>query len=98
MSWRMEYTTQAQAQAKADAIHAWMIANRPAYAASVSQGQTLRWAIPYLTAFWNVNVKDRSYDSLSVPEKASAKAITREILAEDSAILNAELGGELNPE
>jgi hypothetical protein len=94
----MEYATAAEAQAKADAIHSWMIANKPPYAASVAAGQTVRWAIPYQTAFWCVNVKDRSFDALSVPEKAVVKEITRELLAEDKSILLAETDDPLAPE
>ena len=41
---RLEFNTQAEAQAKADAIHAWLLANDTAYAASVYAGNTVKWA------------------------------------------------------
>lgn len=43
---RLEFTTQAEAQAEADRIHAWMVANDTAYAASVYAGHTTKWADP----------------------------------------------------
>lgn len=38
--------TQAEAQELADRCHAYLIANDPAYAASVEAGQTTAWAVP----------------------------------------------------
>lgn len=75
---RLSYATQAAAQAKADAIHAWMMANDPAYIATA-------WAKPYqdyvLNATgdkvsvsgtaWYVNVKERCLRALSASEKAA---------------------------
>lgn len=43
---RLEFLTKSQAQAKCDAIHAWMISNNAEYAASVEAGQTVKWADP----------------------------------------------------
>jgi len=43
---RLQFNTQAEAQAKADAIHNWMLANDTAYAASVLAGHTTKWADP----------------------------------------------------
>ena len=41
---RLSFPTRAEAQAKADAIHDWMLANDTAYAASVYAGHTVKWA------------------------------------------------------
>ena len=69
---------QATAQAKADAIHAWLISNDSAYAASVSKGQTVRWAIPRNIddagnpiVGWHVVVKNRALGALTALEIAS---------------------------
>jgi len=43
---RLEFNTQAEAQAQADAIHVWLLANDTAYAASVYSGHTVKWADP----------------------------------------------------
>ena len=43
---RLQFNTQAEAQAKADAIHDWLLANDQAYAASVYAGHTIKWADP----------------------------------------------------
>jgi hypothetical protein len=75
---RLEFVLQADALTKAAAIHAWLIANNPAYARSVAIGQTLRWAFPYQDAtptVWGVNVKDRCMGSLSVPEVSALKPV-----------------------
>jgi len=78
----LEYSLQVEAQTKADAMHAWMIANRPEYAKSVSDGQTLRWAIPYQgRAAWCINVKTRASGALTAPEIAALK--TFESVAKD---------------
>lgn len=43
---RIYFATDAEAEAFAAKVHAWMIENRPAYAESVKRGHTKRWAIP----------------------------------------------------
>ena len=43
---RLEFNTRSEAQAKADAIHDWLLANDRAYAASVYAGFTEKWADP----------------------------------------------------
>lgn len=73
---RLEFATKPLAQTKADAMHAWMIANSPAYAAGVTAAQITAWALPYQdVAVWCINVKDRSTESLTVPEKSLVKPI-----------------------
>lgn len=73
----LEFLTKAEAQAAADKIHAWMIANHPEYAKSVSDGQTLRWAIPYESKLgWAVNVKPRATDALTTQEKTALKTFS----------------------
>jgi hypothetical protein len=70
----LEYSLLAEALAKANAVHAWMIANRPEYAKSVADGQTLRWAIPYVSKLgWAINVKPRATAALTAPEVAALK-------------------------
>lgn len=63
--------TQAEAQELADRCHAYLIANDPAYAASVAAGQTLQWAIPAQdedTGLWQVPVNERVYPCLTAEE------------------------------
>ena len=45
-SYPAEFDTEAEAQAFADKIHNYLIANSVTYAASVAAGGTLRWDIP----------------------------------------------------
>lgn len=77
---KLYFPLRADAQAKADAIHQWMIDNTPGYAKSVEQGYTKRWATPAqdvdskgapLTAEWFIVTKDRCYEALSAVEKAN---------------------------
>jgi hypothetical protein len=79
---RLEFDTKAAAQSKADAIHAWLIANDAAYAASVASGQTLRWAIPrqdvdkdgnVIGTKWHIAVKGRCMGALTAQEKNAVK-------------------------
>jgi hypothetical protein len=78
---RLEFDTKAAAQSKADAIHAWLVANNPPYAASVASGQTLRWAEPRQDVDadgkpfgkWHIAVKSRCMNSLTAQEKATVK-------------------------
>ncbi len=63
--------TQAEAQELADRCHAYLIANDPAYAASVAAGHTLQWAIPTQdedTGLWSVPVSERVYGCLTESE------------------------------
>lgn len=63
--------TQAEAQELADRCHAWLIANDPAYAASVEAGHTLQWAIPTQgekTGLWSVPVNERVFGCLTAEE------------------------------
>lgn len=80
-AWRLQAASQSAQQTLADRIHAWLIANSTDYSRSVSAGQTLRWAVPYqmrdqngnvIDPNWQVNIKDRSYNALTAPEKAAA--------------------------
>jgi hypothetical protein len=79
---RLEFDTKAAAQSKADAIHAWLVANNKDYAASVASGQTLRWAEPRqdldrdgkpIGTKWHVSIKDRCLNALSTQEKNAIK-------------------------
>lgn len=65
---RLSFPTRAEAQAKADAIHDWMLANDTAYAASVMAGHTTKWADPMqdvdddgnvVGSMWYVPVSER---------------------------------------
>lgn len=67
--------TQAEAQELADRCHAYLIANDPAYAASVAAGHTLQWAIPRQdeeTGLWSVPVNERARGALTEAEVAEA--------------------------
>ena len=79
---RIEFTKQSDAQAFADRIHAWMLANDVNYATSVAAGQTKAWCVPYqqkdingtvTNPAWCVNVKDRCMAALTPSEMASVK-------------------------
>jgi hypothetical protein len=79
---RLEFATRGAAQLKADEIHAWMIANRTAYAKSVNAGKTTAWAIPYqdldvndnpINTLWYVNAKERCRSALSSAEQLTLK-------------------------
>lgn len=83
MKTRLEFTTRALAQAKADAIHLAMISADPDYARSVQAGHTLRWAIPYqdeTTLVWCVNVKERGDKALAPSDRAKLKEITKPVV------------------
>lgn len=81
---KLYYPLRADAQAKADDIHAWMQANLAAYAKSVQDGQTKRWAIPQQDVDdkglvipggqWFVTVKDRCDGALAPSEKLAKVA------------------------
>lgn len=77
---RLAFATQGLAQAFADRVHAWMIANNLDYAGSVAAGQTTAWAKPYqdldkfgvpLDTLWYINLKERSVTACSAPERAA---------------------------
>lgn len=78
---RLSFDTQAEAQKKADEIHAWMLANSTEYAASVAAGQTKAWAVPYQdrdendipVGKWHVSVKPRCAGSLTKEEISRAR-------------------------
>lgn len=83
---RLTFSTQADAQARADSIHAQMIATDADYAASAAADQTLRWAVPYqdyntdaqgnpttpIEPNWYVTVSDRCEQVLTPTEQAEA--------------------------
>lgn len=65
---RLTFDTLKAAQDAAKAIHDKMVAGNPAYASSVTKGNTARWAVPYqdkdasdvpIDTKWHVTVKDR---------------------------------------
>jgi hypothetical protein len=78
---RLEFDTKAAAQSKADAIHAWLVANNKDYAASVASGQTLRWAEPRrdvdengnAVGKWHIPLKDRALGALARAERDRLK-------------------------
>lgn len=68
---RMYADTEAKAQALADRAHAFLIANDSAYAKSVGDGKTLRWATPMQdSAGWWIAVADRCAGAFTVQELA----------------------------
>ena len=78
---RLRFPAKPAADALAARVHTWMIANNTAYARSVTAGHTLRWAISYQDLLangtperpdWHVNLKARSFDALTGPEKAAS--------------------------
>jgi len=63
--------TQDEAQELADRCHAYLLANDPAYTASVEAGHTLQWAIPTQdeeSGLWQVPVNERVYPCLTKDE------------------------------
>lgn len=77
---RLMFATRTEAQTFADRVHAWMIANNADYARSVSAGQTTAWARPYqdldenrvpLNTNWYINLKERSVNACTAPERAA---------------------------
>lgn len=76
---KLYYVDQVSAQAKCDAVHAWMISNGPGYAQSVASNQTKRWAFAQQDvdnkgvvipgSQWFVTVKDRCDGALTPGEK-----------------------------
>jgi len=80
---RLEFPKQSDAQALADRIHSWMLANDRNYAASVAAGHTTAWCIPYqvvdeagkvINPAWCVNVKERCLGALTGTERIRANA------------------------
>jgi len=83
---RLTFTTQADAQARADSIHQQMIAADADYAKSAAAGLTLRWGTPYqdynvdsqgnpttpIEPNWYVTVTPRCQQVLTVAEQAEA--------------------------
>ena len=83
---RLTYSTQSDAQTRADSIHTQMIATDADYAASAAADQTLRWAVPYqdyntdaqgnpttpIEPNWYVTVSDRCEQVLTPTEQAEA--------------------------
>ena len=78
---RLTFSTQADAQARADSIHAQLIATDADYAASAAADQTVRWAIPYqdkdgagnvIGTNWYVTVSSRCQQVLTAAEQAEA--------------------------
>lgn len=73
------FATKAAAQSKADAIHAWIVANNTGYAGSVTKGQTLRWDVPHqdlddkgqpIGTQWYVNIDQKCNGALTAQELA----------------------------
>ncbi len=85
MADRLEFATEAEAQACADQIHADLIATDAAYAKSVAEGGTTAWAIPYQltgTKMWCVNVKPRCLTAVKEADKAKLKPVIKGELVE----------------
>jgi hypothetical protein len=64
---RLYFATRIGALVVAARIHQWMIDNRPAYAASVQAGHTVRWAAPRDEGdgTWSIPIKDRCAGALA---------------------------------
>lgn len=78
----LEFVLKADAQAKADAIHAAMIAASPAYKVSVMAGQTTCWDVPKnlvaadgkVGATWAVTVKAKVDPVLTPADRLGVKS------------------------
>jgi hypothetical protein len=78
---KLYFGTKAEAQAKADSLHNWLLANDEAYAASVQEGTTKKWASPLQdldsdgkpVEQWFIVVKHRCAPALTSIEKLSVK-------------------------
>ena len=83
MNDRLEFATEAEAQAMAEKLHANMITEDREYAKSVAAGHTTAWAIPYqetdadgnpiAKSLWYVNVKDRGRIAVESTDVAMLK-------------------------
>lgn len=80
---KLYFALRADAQTRADDIHAWMVANGPGYGKSVSDGRTARWSIPAqdlddkgvpLTTEWFIVTKDRCDGAITPTERTALKA------------------------
>ena len=89
MNDRLEFSTQEEAQAFADKMHANMIAVDPEYAKSVAKGHTTAWAIPYqerdeagkvIGTLWYVNVKDRGRKAAEPGDLVKLKPFSKPVL------------------
>jgi hypothetical protein len=78
---RLTYSTQSDAQTRADSIHAQLQVVDADYAASAAANQTMRWTIPYqdkddagnlLSTNWFVTVSDRCQLVLTDAEQTAA--------------------------
>jgi hypothetical protein len=79
---KLYFTTQVEAQKRADEFHAWLITNDVAYAASVNAGHTKRWTIPaqdtdatgkVTGTGWFIVVKDRCDGAVKTAERSQLK-------------------------
>lgn len=85
MNDRLEFATQAEAQAAADALHVEMQKKDKDYEASVKAGHTTAWAIPYQLSgskAWCVNVKDRGLKAVEAADVSKLKPIVKGELVE----------------
>lgn len=73
------FATKGEAQSKADAIHAYIVANNSAYAKSVTDGKTVRWDVPHqdlddkgqpVDTQWFVFLKPKGLGALTAQEIA----------------------------
>lgn len=83
MNTRLEFATEALAQACADKVHAEMQKVDPDYAKSVQLGHTTAWAIPYYddkALVWCVNIKDRADKAITPVERSRLKEITKPVV------------------
>lgn len=98
----------ATAQAWCAAIHAWLIANDPEYAASVSAGQTTAWCVPQrdldglgnpIGNLYFVIIRDRAIPGCTSPEILSIISWTEQaVLQENMGAIKLEDGsGIINP-
>lgn len=76
---RLTYSTKAEAQIRADSIHAALIATDKLYAESVNAGHTKQWAIPYqdtdeagkpINTEWHIVVNNQARGVMTAAEVA----------------------------
>lgn len=109
---KLAHTTKGEAQARADEMHQWLIANKRLYAESVASGHTLRWAIPrqevdrdgnVIDANWHVPVDERVIGALKPEERAKIPEIkamddrAREMEAAQAEAAQADLAEPVKP-
>lgn len=80
---RLHISDRATGIARQTEVHTWLIQNNAAYAQSVKDGQTLRWAIPMQEddGTWFIAVKPKVFGALTAQEYADIHAAGSEFVA-----------------